>query len=100
MPLPHTSVDEQSGRQPSPNALLPSSQTSPLKLSTMVSPHRRGVQLVRHAAFAAFEFAAPRSHCSLKSTTPSPHLGSVQLLWHWSRLTAFASSHCSPLAVS
>src|SRR5262249_30087938 len=97
---PHTSLDEQSGRQPSPSTLLPSSHTSPLAVSTMLSPHRRGTQFGRHAAFGAFELAAPLSHCSLKSRTASPHFGSVQLLWHWSLLTMLASSHCSPFAVS
>ncbi len=39
IPLPHVSSDLQSAEQPSPETLLPSSQTSPFDLSTMPLPH-------------------------------------------------------------
>src|SRR6185312_3145297 len=38
VPLPHFSSDLQSAEQPSPEAVLPSSQTSPLTVSTMPLP--------------------------------------------------------------
>src|SRR6185312_13310137 len=38
VPLPHFSSDLQSAEQPSPDAVLPSSQTSPLMVSTMPLP--------------------------------------------------------------
>src|SRR5438445_419752 len=59
MPLPQVSFDAQFAEQPSPPMVLPSSHTSPLVLSTMPSPQRCSVQFVRHAAFGAFELAAP-----------------------------------------
>src|SRR5436305_1850028 len=39
MPLPQTSSDRQSAEQPSPEMLLPSSQTSPRAVSTTLLPH-------------------------------------------------------------
>src|SRR5205823_2208253 len=105
MPLPHVSFDLQSAEQPSPDTPLPSSHTSPLVLSRMLSPQRCGRQFVRHVAFAAFEFDTPRSQTSprLVSMMVSPHFGSLQVVRHGAfGVFAFAApaSHCSPLIVS
>src|SRR5437588_921230 len=61
MPLPQVSADLQSPEQPSPETLLPSSQTSPVSL--MPSPQRGFWQLLRHlSGRSAFETSL--SHCS------------------------------------
>ncbi len=64
------STAEQSPRQPSQSSLLPSSQAS--VESTTPSLHRAGWQFSRHASGAVSELAAPSSHCSPGSSTPSP----------------------------
>src|SRR5437588_296060 len=63
-PLPQVSFDLQSAEQPSPETVLPSSQTSPFVLSRMPSPQRCGMQLMRHAAFGALLLEAPASQTS------------------------------------
>src|SRR4029077_13167873 len=103
--LPQVSFDLQSLEQPSPETVLPSSQTSPLVLSSTPSPQRCGAQFVRQVAFGAFEFAAPRSQISPNrvSTIASPHFWSKQDVRQVAfGLFEFAEplSHCSPLTLS
>src|SRR5256885_1048986 len=106
MPLPQVSLERQSAEQPSPDVWLPSSQTSPLVLSVIVSPQRCGRQFVRHSAFGLLYLGPPRSQPSpfeVLSLLPSPHLGSLHAERHGAfGVFAFAppASHCSPLTVS
>src|SRR4030095_3444419 len=81
--------------QPSPLDVLPSSHCS-VCVSTMPSPHRRGVQSRRQAAWGALELLAPASHCSTPVRTKlSPHVALTQVFRHASALLVLPSSHCS-----
>src|SRR3569623_1042168 len=77
--LPHVSSDLQSAEQPSPEIVLPSSQTSPV--STIWSPQRGSWQFVRHLSLVS-ELLRPLSHASpcSGSVTASTHTGSMQFV--------------------
>src|SRR5262249_43678997 len=97
MPLPHVSSERQSPEQPSPDVMLPSSQTSATSL--FLSPQRGTWQSGQHRS-AASSWSMPASHCSpcFGSLIPSPHLGSLQFVRHCeSAAFEFIAprSHCS-----
>src|SRR3569623_1179838 len=80
--LPHVSSDLQSAELPSPETVLPSSQSSPV--STCFSAQGGSWQFVRHLSFV-FALFVPSSHTSPSvrlSMMTSPNFSSKQLARH------------------
>src|SRR5689334_4129673 len=78
--------------QASWSSMLPSSQTSPASMLTVLSPQLTSEQSASHCADSM-----PSSHSSMPTQMyPSPQLAAVQSFKQSSAMTMLPSSHSSP----